>query len=69
VALAVSGSSNMGTEPTEFLADAVPTPSKSDLIDVFIKKQIELWGFESVQRMFDQGFEPMVMNGKVLWVK
>ncbi len=63
------GSSNMGNQPTEFLADAVPTPTKGDLIDMFIKRQVDLWGFEAVQKMFDQGFEPMVMNGKVLWVK
>ena len=59
----------MGNQPTEFLADAVPATAKSDLIDVFIKKQIELWGFESVQKMFDQGFEPRVVNERVLWVK
>lgn len=58
----------MGT-PKEYLADAIPTPTKGDLIDKFIKRQVELWGFESVQKMFDQGFEPMVINEKVLWVK
>jgi hypothetical protein len=55
--------------PTEYLLDDTLQPSKGDLIDLFIKKQIELWGFESVQRMFDSGFDPMVINGKVLWVK
>lgn len=61
----------MGTPPpfTEILADAMPVPTKGDLIDQFIKKQIDLWGFDAVQKTFDQGFEPMVVNGKVLWVK
>lgn len=59
----------MGTQPTEFLEDAIPSVTKGDLIDMFIKRQVELWGFESVQRMFDQGFEPMIVNEKVLWVK
>lgn len=61
--------SSNNNKPHEYLADAIPIETSEDLVQIFINKQIELWGFESVQRMFDDKFEPRVIHGKVLWVK
>lgn len=61
---------NSEAVPTEFEVDAIPVSTNNiNPIEEFIQTQIRLWGFESVQRMFDEGFEPINVDGKVLWAK
>jgi hypothetical protein len=55
--------------PIDVLRNEEFVPEDGDLVSLFVKKQIEIWGWESVQKMFDEGFEPVVVNGKVLWAK
>ena len=40
-----------------------------DLKNLFIKQQIDTWGFDQVETWFEIGFDLIVVNGKVIWVK
>ena len=44
-------------------------PSNRDLINLFVQQQIQIWGFDQVQTWFEEGFDCIVVNGKVIWVK
>lgn len=39
-------------------------------INEFVKREIEVWGFEYVEDLFDNGYEPTLLadaNGSVKW--
>jgi hypothetical protein len=65
--------SSMDYTETQTAHDAPPTdafePSDRDLKNLFVKLQIEIWGFEQVEEWFNNGFDLIVVNGKVIWVK
>lgn len=44
-------------------------PTDDDLKNLFVKQQIVTWGWEQVEDWFKDGFDLVVVKGKVLWVK
>jgi len=44
-------------------------PTDQDLENLFMKQQIQTWGYEQIDLWLSQGWDVIVVNGKVIWVK
>lgn len=57
----------------EMAPDVPPTdaliPTDKDLINLFFQQQVNKYGWNQIERWYDEGYEIRIIGGKVMWVK